>query len=79
LAYFIAFAMSSLSSKDETLEWLERAYEERSGWPLYLHFEPAFDGLRSDPSFASLLKRIDPLKPRFSFPLHSESAGSHCK
>jgi len=79
LAYFIAFAMSSLSSKDETLEWLERAYEERSGWPLYLHFEPVFDGLRSDPSFASLLKRIDPLKPRFSFPLHSESAGSHCK
>ena len=68
LAYFVAFAMSSLSSKDETLEWLERAYEERSGWPLYLHFEPAFDHLRSDPQFVGLLKRINPLKPSFGVP-----------
>jgi TolB-like protein/Tfp pilus assembly protein PilF len=68
LAYFVAFAMSSLSSKDETLEWLEKAYEERSGWPLYLHFEPAFDHLRSDPQFVGLLKRINPLKPSFGVP-----------
>jgi len=65
LAYFFAFAMSSLASNDETIEWLEKAYEERSGWPLYLHFEPAFDGLRSHPRFASLLKRINPLKASF--------------
>ena len=65
LAYFFAFAMSSLASKNETLEWLEKAYEERSGWPLYLHFEPAFDGLRPDPRFMTLLKRINPLKPSF--------------
>ncbi len=75
LAYFVAFAMSSLSSKDETLEWLENAYEERSGWPLYLHFEPAFDPLRSDPQFASLLTRINPLKPRSAAGVPSESAG----
>ncbi len=65
LAYFFAFAMNSLSPKDQTLEWLEKAYEERSGWPLYLHFEPAFDHLRSDPRFVSLLKRINPLKASF--------------
>jgi len=75
LAYFVAFAMSSLSSKDETLEWLERAYEERSGWPLYLHFEPAFDALRSDPQFASLVKRINPLQPRFGARVPPKSAG----
>jgi len=75
LGYFVAFAMSSLSSKDETLEWLERAYEERSGWPLYLHFEPAFDALRSDPQFASLLKRINPLQPRFGVQVSPKSAG----
>ena len=75
LAYFVAFAMSSLSSKDETLEWLENAYEERSGWPLYLHFEPAFDPLRSDPQFASLLKRINPLKPRSGAQMPSKSPG----
>ncbi|MGB8060950.1 MAG: hypothetical protein WCF26_03580 [Candidatus Sulfotelmatobacter sp.] len=75
LAYFVAFAMTSLSSKQETLEWLEKAYEERSGWPLYLHFEPAFDPLRSDPQFAGLLKRINPLKPRPSTPLPLKSDG----
>ena len=75
LAYFVAFAMSSLSSRDETLEWLEKAYEERSGWPLYLHFEPAFDPLRSDPQFASLLKRIDPLRPRLGVQAPFRSAG----
>jgi len=63
LAYFVAFAMSSLSSKDETLEWLVKAYEERSGWILHLHYEPAFDHLRSHPRFVGLLKRINPRKP----------------
>jgi tetratricopeptide (TPR) repeat protein len=66
LAYFVAFAMSSLSSKDETLEWLEKACEERSGWILHLHYEPAFDHLRSHPQFAGLLKRINPRKQSLS-------------
>jgi len=75
LAYFVAFAMSSLSSKEETLEWLEKAYEEHSGWPLYLHFEPAFDALRADRQFASLLKRINPLSPRSPIPPPSKPVG----
>jgi TolB-like protein/Tfp pilus assembly protein PilF len=69
LAYFIAFAMNSLSSEDETLEWLEKACEERSGWILHLQFEPAFDPLRSNPQFTELLKRINPRKQ--SFGMHS--------
>jgi TolB-like protein/Tfp pilus assembly protein PilF len=73
LAYFVAFAMSSLSSKDETLEWLEKAYEERSGWILHLHYEPAFDHLRSHPQFAGLLKRINPRKPSLAVPSPSKS------
>lgn len=62
LAYFVAFAMSSLSPKDQTLEWLQKACEERSGWILHLHSEPTFDHLRLNPRFADLLKRINPLK-----------------
>ncbi|PYV67592.1 MAG: hypothetical protein DMG96_38870 [Acidobacteria bacterium] len=73
LAYFVAFAMSSLSSKDETLEWLEKAFEERSGWILHLHHEPAFDHLRSHPQFAALLKRINPRKPSLGVPSSSKS------
>jgi TolB-like protein/Flp pilus assembly protein TadD len=63
LAYFVAFAMNSLSTEDETLEWLEKACEERSGWILHLQYEPAFDHLRSNREFMTLLKRIDPRKP----------------
>jgi TolB-like protein len=66
LAYFVAFALNSLSSKEETLEWLEKACMERSGWILHLPFEPAFDNLRSDPHFADLMKRINPRQPNFS-------------
>jgi len=73
LAYFVAFGMSSLSSKDETLEWLEKAYEERSGWILHLHYEPAFDHLRAHPQFADLLKRINPRKPSLGVPSASKS------
>ena len=69
LAYFIAFAMNSLCPKEETLEWLEKACEERSGWILHLPFEPAFDHLRSDPQFAGLLRRINPRQPSPSAPL----------
>jgi TolB-like protein/tetratricopeptide (TPR) repeat protein len=68
LAYFVAFAMSSLSSKDETLEWLEKACEERSGWILHLHYEPAFDHLRSQSQFVGLLKRINPRKQSLGVP-----------
>jgi len=69
LAYFLAFAASSLGSPSETFEWLEKALEERSGWPLYLHFEPAFDHLRSDHRFQSLLARIHPFKPSIPQPV----------
>jgi TolB-like protein/Flp pilus assembly protein TadD len=64
LAYFMAFAVSTLREREETYKWLDQAYEERSGWPLYLHFEPAFDNLRSDLRFIELLSRISPFMPR---------------
>ncbi|HEX5734155.1 MAG TPA: protein kinase [Blastocatellia bacterium] len=56
--YFIAELYASLDEKDKTLEWLERAYEERAGFLVHLKSEPAFDNLRDDPRFDDLLKRI---------------------
>jgi hypothetical protein len=39
--------------------WLEKAYEQRSGWlALWLRVDPKFSGLRSDPRFRDLLRRI---------------------
>ena len=43
---------------DQTLEWLERAYAERSGLLVWLNVWPIFDGIRSDIRFIDLLRRI---------------------
>ncbi|HKR60187.1 MAG TPA: hypothetical protein VJS64_10680, partial [Pyrinomonadaceae bacterium] len=43
---------------DLTIEWLEKAYEERSGLLIWLNVWPIFDHLRTDERFVGLLKRL---------------------
>ncbi len=43
---------------DQVMEWLEKAYEERSGLLIWLKVWPIFDHLRSDARFVRLLRRI---------------------
>ena len=43
---------------DQTMEWLEKAYQERSGLLIWLKVWPIFDHLRSDARFVRLLRRI---------------------
>ena len=47
-----------LGEKDQAFEWLNRAYDERSGWLLELKFDPVWDNLRADPRFADLTGRV---------------------
>jgi eukaryotic-like serine/threonine-protein kinase len=47
-----------LGEKDQAFAWLEKAYAEKSGFLHYLKVSPDFDSLRSDPRYASLLKRM---------------------
>jgi serine/threonine protein kinase/Tfp pilus assembly protein PilF len=47
-----------LGEKDQAFAWLEKAYEEKSGFLHYLKVSPHFDSLRSDRRYASLLKRM---------------------
>ena len=57
-AYDIAVVHMGLGEKDQALEWLSKAYEERSGFLVYIKCDRRFDGLRSDPRFESLLKQV---------------------
>ncbi len=54
----VAFVYAALGEKERAFEWLDRAYEERSGWMATLGTVPGFDPLRSDPRFADLLRRV---------------------
>jgi len=56
-SYHVAAIPTALGDKDQAFEWLEKAYQERSVWLVYLKVDPVFDPLRSDPRFADLLRR----------------------
>ncbi|HET9038945.1 MAG TPA: protein kinase [Gemmatimonadales bacterium] len=49
---------AALGDADRAFEWLDRAYEERRGWLVYLNVEPMLDGLRADPRFRRLVERM---------------------
>ena len=55
----IAFVYAGLNQKDQAIEWLEKAYEERSCNLVYIRIDPRLDPLRSDPRFQDLLRRMN--------------------
>lgn len=57
-AYPFATMYAALGERDRAFEWLERAYADRDPMLVSLNVDPAFDGLRADPRFADLLRRV---------------------
>ncbi len=57
--YQIATIYSGLGDRDRALEWLEKAYEERSPGLTFLKTEPMLDGLRTDRRFQDLVRRVE--------------------
>jgi len=57
-AFAVAAIHAGLNEKDEAFEWLEKAYEERSFWLVWLNADYRMDGLRADPRFAALVRRV---------------------
>jgi TolB-like protein/DNA-binding winged helix-turn-helix (wHTH) protein/Tfp pilus assembly protein PilF len=54
----VACIYSRAGDTDKALTWLEKAFKARRTWIIFLGVNPAFDSLRSDPRFVSLLRRI---------------------
>ncbi len=56
----IALVYAGLGQNDEAIEWLEKAYQARSAWLIFLALKvgPRWDALRSDARFQDLLRRI---------------------
>ena len=57
-SYWIAMIYVGLDEKDEAFAWLEKAYQERSWWLLWVKMNPMVVRLRSDPRFIDLIRRI---------------------
>jgi len=56
--YFFAGIHIGLTENERAMEWLEKCFEEHSHWLLYLHIDPSMDGLRDNPGFQALLRRV---------------------
>ncbi|HJZ13354.1 MAG TPA: tetratricopeptide repeat protein, partial [Acidobacteriota bacterium] len=56
--YNIAIIYVGLGDWDQAMEWLNRAYEERDGWLVFIKQEMVLRPLRSDPRFQDLLRRV---------------------
>lgn len=57
-AIYFAVVYIGLNRKDDAFRWLDKAYDERCEYLVYLGSEPLADPLRGDPRFAGLLSRI---------------------
>jgi len=56
--YYFAMVYAGLGDKDQTFAWLEKTFQERSTYLIWLKVEPLFDPMRDDPRFQDLLRRI---------------------
>jgi tetratricopeptide (TPR) repeat protein len=56
--YLIAVVYAGLGDKDQTFAWLEKAYQDRSFFLIWLNVEPRFDSLRDDSRFADVVRRV---------------------
>ncbi len=57
-SFAVAAVYAGSGEKDLTLDWLEKAYEERGTWMIFLNVHPYFDFLRTEPRFQNLLTRM---------------------
>ena len=56
--YGVALVYAGLGDKDHAFTWLDKAYQGRSHWLVWLNRDPRWDSLRSDPRFPDLVKRV---------------------
>jgi tetratricopeptide (TPR) repeat protein len=54
----VALVYAMLGRKDNSFQWLENAYAERSSFMTTLKLWPAFDPMRGDPRFSDLLRKV---------------------
>jgi TolB-like protein/DNA-binding winged helix-turn-helix (wHTH) protein/Flp pilus assembly protein TadD len=57
--YYFALVYAGLGDNEAALTWLEKALGDRSNGLVFLRVEPELDGLRSNPRFIALQKKLN--------------------
>lgn len=57
-AYDIAVIYAGLGETEQALRWFDKAIEQRPFWLCWLKLDPRLDGLRTEPRFHDLLRRL---------------------
>ena len=56
--FLFALMASGFGEREQTLSWLEKTFDARSGWMPFVPVEPEFQWLGKDPAFTRLIARI---------------------
>jgi serine/threonine protein kinase/tetratricopeptide (TPR) repeat protein len=56
--YFLAAIYVALDRHDEAFRWLDKAYEERDPWLVYINIDPMFDSVRSDSRLSTVIEKM---------------------
>ncbi len=56
--YYVAAAWTAVGDKEKAQVALNRAYQLRSNWLIYLPYDSRFDDLRPDPQFQALVHKV---------------------
>ena len=60
--YFLAPAYLALGDRDTAIAMLDKDFEERGTYMGWIEIDPEWDGLRADPRFAALVKKVETSK-----------------
>jgi hypothetical protein len=56
--YYLAIVYVGLKQPETAVDYLEKAYADRSNGLVFLKFEPALEDLRSNPRFVALQQKL---------------------
>ena len=57
-AYDVAMIHVALEDRDAAFEWLNKAWEQHDLQLVSLKVDPSLDGVRADPRFGELVRRV---------------------
>jgi TolB-like protein/DNA-binding winged helix-turn-helix (wHTH) protein/Tfp pilus assembly protein PilF len=56
--YGVALVYAGMGNKDEAFRWLNKAFDDRANWLVWLRFDPRWDSLRADPRYSGMIVRM---------------------